>query len=158
MLLGGDQLVEHCRQCPCKMGELRKAQLARLIALAAAACMNPHPTIVPPYSDSAAQFNAALHGLIWPKVLWDFILPSTNILVTPIPYLQIANLVGAILVFVLEWPCWPGLSAIGLLWRCLATVAAALPALLLYQGTNAGLYHLISAVLYIRAHQQEAAR
>ena len=116
------------------------------------------PRHEPSYFDSADQFNAALHGFIWPKVLWDFILPSVNVLVTPIPYLQMANLVGATLVFVLEWPCWPGLSPIGLPWRCLATVAAALPALLLYQGTNAGLYLLISAVLYIRAHQQEEAR
>ena len=114
------------------MGELRKAQLARLIALAAAACTGPHPAVVPLYSDSADQFNAAIHGFIWPKVLWDFISPSINVLVKPVPYLQIANLVGALLVFALEWPCCLALSVIRIPWRFVAIVAAALPAWLLY--------------------------
>ena len=59
--------------------------------------------------------------------------------------------------FVLEWPCWPALCVIRIPWRLVAIVAAALPAWLLYQATNAGLYHLISAVLYMKAHQQKEA-
>lgn len=74
---------------------------------------------------------------------------------TPIPYLQIANLIGALLVFVLDWPCWPALCVIRTPWRFVAIVTAALPAWLLYQATNVGLYHLISAVLYMKAHQQK---
>ncbi|KAK6842255.1 hypothetical protein PG987_003115 [Apiospora arundinis] len=117
------------------MGKLIKSHLARLISLSAA----------------SYQAIAALYGFLWPKVFWDFTTKSMDSAVSPIPYLQLANFVSAGAVMAWEWPIhscaqlrfyvYPQAHAVIFL-------VAAVPASLLYQGTNAALYYIIAAAFY----------
>ena len=64
------------------MGKLVKNHWARLIALTA----------------GVYQVAAALQGFFWPKIFWDFATHALDILVKPIPFLPIVNLVFGILI------------------------------------------------------------
>jgi hypothetical protein len=74
--------------------------------------------------------------------------------VKPYPILQIINLLFGILIFCWEWPL--GLFTRSALhrsieMRLLVYPLSALVALLLYQGTNAGLYYIIGMSVYFWA-------
>ncbi|KAI0836089.1 hypothetical protein F5Y06DRAFT_305436 [Hypoxylon sp. FL0890] len=123
------------------MGKLKKTDLARLITLTAA----------------LYQLAAAIQGFIWPKILWDFATKSLDVLITPFPLLQTANLLCAVSVFAWEWPlnCLARLrihrSAKA---RVITLLLVALPAILLYQSTNAALYYIIASAMYYWARSE----
>lgn len=114
------------------MGKLIKTHWSRLILLTAA----------------TYQLAASIHGYFWPKIFWDVLTKNLDGAVKPIPILQTINLVAALIGLAWEWP-------LPLVTRFLPSVhrslearlvwypLSALAALLLYQGTNAGLYYLI---------------
>ena len=122
------------------MGKLIKNHWGRLIVLTAA----------------IYQFAAAVEGFFWPKIFWDFLTKNLDGAVKPFPTLQIFNLVFALLGVALEWPLGFITKMLPGLHRSLETRMAiyplfALAALLLYQGTNAGLYYLVGVGVYFWA-------
>lgn len=82
-------------------------------------------------------------------------------MVKPVPVLQIINLVIAVFVFLLEWPM-PLLAGAklqsSLEFRLAILPLASLAAALLYQGTNAAIYHLIGLVVYFWAFSEGEVR
>jgi len=116
--------------------------LARLLSLSAA----------------SYQLAAALHGYVWPKIFWDFATKSLDPLVRPVPVLQTANFLSALAAFLWEWP-HPIASRLRChqldLFHVVGLLSAAVPALLLYQGTNAAVYYVIAAVVYTKASKGE---
>ncbi|KAL8729643.1 MAG: hypothetical protein Q9166_004592 [cf. Caloplaca sp. 2 TL-2023] len=119
------------------MGKLIKNHWARLIVLTAA----------------LYQIAAALEGFFWPKIFWDFLTTNLDPAVRPIPILQILNLLLGILAFAWEWPLPIFQFAETAMHRSIeARLAvyplAALAALLLYQGTNPGIYYLVGMGVY----------
>ena len=127
------------------MGKLIKNHWARLIVLTAA----------------AYQIAASIHGCFWPKVFWDFLTKTLDPAVRPVPVLQLLNLLAGLCAGALEWPL-PGLAGSALHRsieaRLVAYPLAALAALLLYQGTNAGLYYLIGVGVYFWAFAEGEVR
>lgn len=123
------------------MGKLIKNHWARLIVLTAA----------------SYQIAAAIEGFFWPKVFWDFLTTNLNGAVKPVPILQIINLVFGILGVAWEWPLrW--LSGTGMHRSIEARLVlyplSSLAALLLYQGTNPGLYYVIGMGVYFWAYSE----
>ncbi|KAL9042843.1 MAG: hypothetical protein Q9180_000297 [Flavoplaca navasiana] len=119
------------------MGKLIKNHWARLIVLTA----------------SIYQIAAALEGFFWPKVFWDFLTTNLDPAVRPIPILQILNLLLGILGLAWEWPLPIFAFAQTAMHRSIEARLAvyplsALAALLLYQGTNPGIYYLIGLGVY----------
>lgn len=116
--------------------------LARLLSLSAA----------------SYQLAAALHGYFWPKVFWDFATKALDPLVRPVPVLQTANLLNALAVLFWEWPHH---VALRLPWHqshyshIMGLLLASIPAILLYQGTNAAIYYVIAAFVFARASRGE---
>ncbi|KAI4208248.1 MAG: hypothetical protein LQ346_000128 [Caloplaca aetnensis] len=125
------------------MGKLIKNHWARLIVLTAA----------------LYQIAAALEGFFWPKVFWDFLTTNLDPAVRPIPILQVINLLLGILAFAWEWPL-PLLSFAktamhrSIEARLAVYPLASLSALLLYQGTNPGIYYLIGMGVYFWAYSE----
>ncbi|KAH8675983.1 hypothetical protein BX600DRAFT_432520 [Xylariales sp. PMI_506] len=123
------------------MGRLIKNHWARLIALTAA----------------AYQVVAAVEGFFWPKIFWDIFTKTLDPAVKPAPILQVINLVMGIVMLAWEWPL--GFLAGSSMHRSLEARLAVIPlfalaALLLYQGTNAGLYYLIAMVVYFWGYSE----
>ncbi|KAI1192390.1 hypothetical protein F5X97DRAFT_317514 [Nemania serpens] len=117
------------------MGRLAKAHLARLITLTAA----------------WYQLAAAVQGFIWPKILWDFLTDSLDIFIAPIPILQLVNLFCAALALGLEWPFYPLAGSYlheSVQFHIVVCIINLFPAVFLYQGTNAALYHAVGAAIY----------
>ncbi|KAL8919016.1 MAG: hypothetical protein Q9172_005171 [Xanthocarpia lactea] len=119
------------------MGKLIKNHWARLIVLTAA----------------LYQIAAALSAFFWPKIFWDFLTTNLNPAVRPIPILQILNLLLGILAFAWEWPLPIFAFAETAMHRSIEARLAvyplsALAALLLYQGTNPGIYYLLGMGVY----------
>ncbi|KAJ9662751.1 hypothetical protein H2198_001200 [Neophaeococcomyces mojaviensis] len=114
------------------MGKLIKSHWSRLILLTA----------------SIYQLAAAVHGYFWPKIFWDILTKNLDGAVKPYPILQSINLFFALVGLCWEWPLplvtkfLPGLHR-SIEARLVVYPLASLAALLLYQGTNAGLYYLI---------------
>ncbi|KKA27402.1 hypothetical protein TD95_000479 [Thielaviopsis punctulata] len=123
------------------MGRLIKNHWARLIMLTA----------------SFYQFAAGIHGIFWPKILWDFLTHSLNGAVKPAPILQIINIILGIFMFALEWPL-PLFAGTALHrsieFRLAFIPLTALAAVLLYQGPNAALYYLVGMVAYFWAFSE----
>jgi hypothetical protein len=120
------------------MGKLIKNHWARLIVLTAA----------------VYQIAASLHGFFWPKVFWDFLTKNLDGAVKPVPALQTINLILGILILAWEWPLgFIAGSAVhrSIEARLVVIPLSALAALLMYQGTNAGLYYLIGLGVYFWA-------
>ncbi|KAL5120422.1 hypothetical protein ACEQ8H_001712 [Pleosporales sp. CAS-2024a] len=121
------------------MGKLIKNHWARLIVLTAA----------------AYQIAAAVEAFFWPKIFWDFLTKNLDSAVKPFPILQIVNLVLGIVVLGLEWPL-PLIAGTGLHrsieTRLIFFPLCALSALLLYQGTNSGLYYVVGMIAYFWAY------
>ncbi|KAI0550145.1 hypothetical protein F4679DRAFT_583881 [Xylaria curta] len=135
------------------MGRLVKIHLARLITLTAAWCKS-YPVALrrwPHSLTSKDQLAAAIQGFFWPKALWDFLTKSLNILVEPVPILQLTNLLCAVAVLGLEWP-WRPLARTPLhesvCFHIFASVLSLFPAVILYQGTNAALYYAVGAAVF----------
>ncbi|KAF2100605.1 hypothetical protein NA57DRAFT_74207 [Rhizodiscina lignyota] len=123
------------------MGRLIKNHLARLIILAA----------------SFYQFAASLEGFFWPKMFFDFLTTNLNRGVTPVPILQIFNLVFSIVGILYEWPLkWIAGSAIhrSIEARLIIFPLHALAAVLMYQSTNAALYLMIGVGMYFWAYSE----
>lgn len=142
------------------MGKLIKNHWARLIILTA----------------SLYQIAAAISCFFWPKLFFDFATTNLDAAVRPIPILQIINLLLGLLSLAWEWPLpWLGQLAISsssskkasapapaqsrmseslarlhrsISARLLVYPLNALAALLIYQGTNAGLYYIIGMGVY----------
>jgi len=107
------------------------------------------------------QITAAIHGLFWPKVLWDFIFKDLNKMVYPFPILQILNLCFGSLLFAWEWPLVPFINTRiyqSIIARIIILIPAILFALLLYQATNAAIYYIISIGLYSWAYYAREVR
>ncbi|KAB2580926.1 putative pro41 protein [Lasiodiplodia theobromae] len=123
------------------MGKLIKNHWARLIVLTAA----------------AYQLAAAIEGFFWPKIFWDFLTKNLDGAVKPVPALQIINLILSLIGLAYEWP----LSFIAgssfhrsIEMRLIIYPLSALTSLLLYQGTNAGLYYIIGMIVYFWAYSE----
>jgi hypothetical protein len=123
------------------MGKLIKNHWARLIVLTAA----------------IYQVAAALEGFFWPKIFWDFATKTLDAAVKPVPILQTINLLFGIVGVCWEWPL-PLLAGTALHRSLEARLVVyplfALLALLIYQGTNAGLYYLIGVGVYFWAFSE----
>jgi hypothetical protein len=123
------------------MGRLIKNHWARLIILSA----------------SAYQVAAGIEGFFWPKILWDFLTKGLDIMVKPAPVLQIINVVVGLFLFLLEWPMplFAGSKIHRALEFRLAFIPlAALASALLYQATNAAIYHVIGLIVYFWAFSE----
>lgn len=148
------------------MGKLIKNHWARLIILTAATCKSLRP-FIPLTTDPfpfqhlivllADQIAAALEGFFWPKIFWDFLTKTLDGAVRPIPVLQILNLILGILALAWEWP----LSFISgsamhrsIEARLVVYPLSSLVALLLYQGTNPGIYYLVGMGVYFWAFSE----
>ncbi|KAK1250577.1 hypothetical protein MKX08_010580 [Trichoderma sp. CBMAI-0020] len=123
------------------MGKLIKNHWARLIMLTAA----------------AYQIGAAIEGFIWPKIFWDFLTRSLDVMVKPFPVLQIINLIFGIAMIALEWPL-PLLAGTSIHrsieFRLAILPLSALACLLMYQSTNPGLYYLVGMGAYFWAFSE----
>ena len=142
------------------MGKLIKNHWARLVILTAAACKCPnltHPTIRTRTDRATDQIAAALEAFFWPKIFWDFLTQNLDSAVKPFPILQIINLILGIIGLAWEWPL-PLLAGTGLHRsieaRLIMYPLSALCALLIYQGTNSGLYYIIGMMAYFWAYSE----
>ncbi|KAL8955464.1 MAG: hypothetical protein Q9183_006630, partial [Haloplaca sp. 2 TL-2023] len=125
------------------MGKLIKNHWARLIVLTAA----------------VYQIAAALEGFFWPKVFWDFLTTNLDPVVRPVPVLQILNLLFGLLALAWEWPLPAFEFAESMMHRSIEARLVVYPlsslaALLLYQGTNPGIYYLIAMGVYFWAYSE----
>ncbi|RAH47192.1 mismatch-specific DNA-glycosylase [Aspergillus brunneoviolaceus CBS 621.78] len=123
------------------MGRLIKNHWARLIILTAA----------------AFQIGSAVEGFIWPKVFWDFMTKNLNGAVTPIPILQILNLLMGLVGIAWEWPLKYVAGSIphrSIEFRLILYPLSALLAMLLYQGTDPAIYYLIGIGVYFWAYSE----
>jgi len=146
------------------MGKLIKNQWARLIALTAGACTPPH-ACPRDRIDRIDLSWAAFWGFFFPKAFFDMFTPYTpppkspssfnsvfNVLVAPVPVVQLINLLAGFAVLSLEWPL-PWLKGTPV-YRAFALRFAAYPiialfALLQYQATNAAFYLLIATAYFL---------
>ncbi|MCJ1311070.1 hypothetical protein MMC25_004740 [Agyrium rufum] len=123
------------------MGKLIKNHWARLIVMVA----------------SAIQCGAAIEGFFWPKIFWDIFTDKLNGAVTPVPILQIINLILGLTVFAFEWPL-PILTALpfhrSIPFRIIMCPTVAVASCLIYQGPDATGYYLIGAIAYFWAYTE----
>jgi hypothetical protein len=123
------------------MGKLIKNHWARLIIMTAA----------------AYQVAAALEAFFWPKIFWDFLTKNLDGAVKPFPVLQIMNLILGFSGIAMEYPL-PLIAGTGLHRSIEARLVmyplSALCALLIYQGTNSGLYYIIGMMAYFWAYSE----
>lgn len=97
------------------------------------------------------HFAASIMAFIWPKVFFDFLTKKMDILISPIPFLQITNLVLATLILAWEWPIQS--IAGSLIQQCLLCRLVILPLVsgiscLMYQGGDVAIYYLIGFTTY----------
>ncbi|EMD85515.1 hypothetical protein COCC4DRAFT_151652 [Bipolaris maydis ATCC 48331] len=123
------------------MGKLIKNHWARLVILTAA----------------AYQISAGFHCFFWPKIFWDFLTKNLDGAVKPIPVLQVLNVILGVIGLAWEWPL-PLLAGTGLHRsieaRLIVYPISALCALLIYQGTNSGLYYIVGMIAYFWAYSE----
>lgn len=105
----------------------------------------------------AYQVAAALEGFFWPKIFWDFLTKTLDPAVKPVPVLQTINLIMGLFMVAWEWPL--GFLAGSSIHRSIEARLALIPlvalaAALIYQGTNASLYYLVSLVAYFWAYSE----
>lgn len=147
------------------MGKLIKNHWARLVILTAAACKS-HPTAIDTTTNTNTntilittpdQIGAALECFFWPKIFWDFATKNLDGAVKPIPVLQVINMILGFIGLAWEWPL-PLLAGTGLHRsieaRLIIYPLSALCALLIYQGTNSGLYYIIGMGAYFWAFSE----
>ncbi|KAL7275587.1 hypothetical protein RUND412_001465 [Rhizina undulata] len=124
------------------MGKLIKNHLARLIILTAA----------------CYQVLAGIEGIFWPKIFFDMWTKSLDGAVKPAPILQVLNIIMGIVGLAWEWPC-PYLIPNTPFHRSIAARLAIYPisvflAILMYQGTNAGIYYLVGIAVYFWGYSE----
>ncbi|CBF81874.1 hypothetical protein AN5458.2 [Aspergillus nidulans FGSC A4] len=120
------------------MGRLIKNHWARLIVLTASVC-------------------SAIEAFIWPKIFWDTWTRNLDGAVTPVPVLQILNLLMGLLGVAWEWPLkyLAGTTAHrSIEFRLLLYPLSSILAALIYQGTNAAIYYLIGIAVYFWAYSE----
>lgn len=149
------------------MGKLIKNHWARLIVLTAAACGYSNIRIIrrgnsdTDISVFADQIAAAIEAFFWPKIFWDFLTKNLDGAVKPVPALQIINLIMGLIGLAWEWPVG-FLAGTGLHRsieaRLIIYPLSALNALLIYQGTNAGLYYIVGMIAYFWAYSEGEVR
>jgi hypothetical protein len=89
-----------------------------------------------------------------PKVFFDFATKKLDFVVTPMPFLQLANLVCGLVVLLWEWPLVDKFAVHASFHiRFAALPAAAFVSIFLYQATNPALYYLIGLALYTSAYR-----
>lgn len=96
-------------------------------------------------------------GFFQPKMLWDFLTKALDKVVSPIPFLQLVNLVFSLLVAMLEWPLQQVAGSVvhrSIVVRLAILPVAALTALLMYQAADAALYYMVGFAMYIRAYRE----
>jgi hypothetical protein len=102
------------------------------------------------------QIGASIEGFIWPKIFWDFLTHSLDVMVKPFPILHI-NLIFGITMIALEWPL-PLLAGTSvhrsIEFRLAILPLSALACLLMYQSTNPGLYYLVGMGAYFWAFSE----
>lgn len=107
------------------------------------------------------QIAAAIEAFFWPKIFWDFLTKNLDGAVKPFPVLQIINIVMGLVGLAWEWPI-SFLAGSGLHRsieaRLIIYPISALVALLIYQGTNAGLYYIIGMMAYFWAYSEGEVR
>lgn len=95
-------------------------------------------------------------AFFWPKVFLDFITARIDILVSPVPILQLGNLLLALFIIALEWPL-PEIvgSAIqqSIPSRLMILPFVSCISFLLYQATDLALYYLIGFTIYWSAYR-----
>ena len=117
-----------------------------------------HPLHPQPATDSPPdQICAAIEAFFWPKIFWDFLTKNLDGAVKPVPALQIINILMGVLGLAWEWPV--GFLAGSGLHRSIEArlviyPISALVALLIYQGTNAGLYYIVGMIAYFWAYSE----
>ena len=141
------------------MGKLIKNHWARLVILTAAACAYIPSMLYGVQSTDPPpdQICAAIEAFFWPKIFWDFATKNLDGAVKPIPALQIINIVLGIVGLAWEWPLG-ALAGTGLHRsieaRLIVYPLSALCALLIYQGTNSGLYYIVGMIAYFWAYSE----
>lgn len=103
------------------------------------------------------QICAAVEAFFWPKIFWDFLTKNLDGAVKPIPALQIINILLGIFGLCYEWPLsfLAGTSIHrSIEARLIIYPLSALSALLIYQGTNAGLYYIVGMIAYFWAYSE----
>lgn len=123
------------------MGKLIKNHWARLIVLTAA----------------IYQVVASIEGFFWPKIFWDFLTKNLDMAVKPFPALQLINLLLGIFGIAWEWPLkFIAGSSLhrSIEARLVVYPLSILAAILMYQGTNAGLYYMIGVGVYFWAYSE----
>ncbi|KAI6249862.1 hypothetical protein HI914_01661 [Erysiphe necator] len=121
------------------MGKLIKCHWARLIIISASVC----------------QIAASISGLWWPKIFFDFLTKDLDIVVKPIPYLQIINFISGLLIWALEWPL--GIFSGSALHRSIEARLIFLPltimtSIVMYQATNPAIFYTIGLIVYFWAY------
>lgn len=116
---------------------------------------------IPPASRHAAHLNTTLDQLfaaifccLWPKLFFDFLTKTLDGAVKPVPVLQILNVLLALVILAYEWPLkWVAGTHLhrSLEARLFVLPLAALGSVLMYQGTNAALYHVLGVGVYFWA-------
>jgi hypothetical protein len=100
---------------------------------------------------------AALEAFFWPKIFWDFLTKNLDMAVKPFPTLQIINMILGFGGLIMEWPL-PLIAGTGLHRSIEARLViyplSALCALLIYQGTNSGLYYIVGMMAYFWAYSE----
>ncbi|KAL6235880.1 hypothetical protein BDW75DRAFT_127247 [Aspergillus navahoensis] len=120
------------------MGRLIKNHWARLIVLTASVC-------------------SAIEAFIWPKIFWDTWTRNLDGAVTPVPVLQILNLIMGLLGVAWEWPLKYVAGTMAhrsIEFRLLLYPLSSILAALIYQGTNAAIYYLVGIVVYFWAYSE----
>lgn len=142
------------------MGKLIKNHWARLIILTAAACEHasiPNVSWLKADKFFLDQIAASLEGFFWPKVFWDFLTTNLDGAVRPIPILQVMNLIFGLCALAWEYPLpWIAGTTMhrSIEARLILYPVCSLTALLLYQGTNPGIYYLIGLGVYFWAFSE----
>lgn len=123
------------------MGRLIKNHWARLIILSAAGW----------------QVGAAVEGFFWPKFFWDFQTKGLNRIVSPVPILQIINLVFGLVTLAWEWPLKPLAGTIAhrsIALRLLLYPLGVVTCALMYQSFDPAVYYFIGIVAYFWAYSE----
>lgn len=103
------------------------------------------------------QVAAAIEGFFWPKIFWDFLTKTLDPAVKPVPVLQIINLLFGLFMLAWEWPL--GFLAGSSFHRSIEARLAllplmALPAALLYQGSDPAGYYIVAMMVYFWAFSE----
>ncbi|KAH6641115.1 hypothetical protein F5144DRAFT_482746 [Chaetomium tenue] len=106
--------------------------------------------------NNIGHFAASLMAFIWPKVFFDFATKRMDVLVSPIPILQLINLFLATVILAWEWPlnviAWSH-SEQSIISRLLILPLTSMISLLIYQATDVALYYLVGFTIYLWAYR-----